>query len=134
MLKSEKALNELKSREAKLKEEMAALAVEKNKIVEQYVKDKLQVAVVLSDKLFRELFQGKVAEMFSTLAGMVKEISATDPKAETRLNGDGYGLDGGEAQAFFTSFVFPSIVNGRGLADILEKTKKHGDNPYLKKE
>ena len=134
MLESEKKLNDLKSKESELKAQLARISEDKAKIQEQYVKDKLQVAVVLSDKLFRELFQGKVAEMFSTLAGMVKEISATDPKAETRLNGDGYGLDGGEAQAFFTSFVFPAIVNGRGLADILEKTKKHGDNPYLKKE
>ena len=68
--------------------------------------------------------------MFSNLAGMVKEIAAADPRAETRLNGDGYGLDGGEAQAFFTSFVFPAIVNGRWFADILERAKKHGDNPY----
>jgi hypothetical protein len=63
---------------------------------------------------------------------MVKTIQTTDPKAEGRLSSDGYGLDGGEAQEFFAQFVFPAIVNGRGLADILERTKKHGDNPYLK--
>jgi hypothetical protein len=133
MLESEKSLNDLKSREAELKAQLETLGKERGKIQEQYVKDKVQVAVTLSDKLFRQVYQGDVAQMFDSLAVMTREINETDPKSESRLHADGYGLKGGDAQAFYTSFVFPSIINGRGLADILEKTKRHGDNCYLAK-
>jgi hypothetical protein len=133
MLESEKSLNDLKSREAELKAQLETLGKERGKIQEQYVKDKVQVAVTLSDKLFRQVYQGDVAQMFDSLAVMTREINETDPKSESRLHADGYGLKGGDAQTFYTDFVFPSIINGRGLADILERTKKHGDNPYLAK-
>ena len=132
MLDSEKSLNDLKAKEAALKADLEKLGKERSKLQEQYVKDKVQVAVTLSEKLFRLLYQGEAASMFDALAVMTKEIAEIDPKAENRLNADGYGLKGGDAQSFYTSFVFPSIINGRGLADILERTKKHGDNPYLK--
>jgi hypothetical protein len=132
MLDSEKSLNDLKSKEAELKTQLDKLGKERGKIQEQYVRDKVQVAVTLSDKLFRLLYQGDVAQMFDSLAVMTKEINDTDPKSESRLHADGYGLKGGDAQTFYANFVFPNIINGRGLADILEKTKKHGDNPYIK--
>ena len=132
MLDSEKSLNDLKSKEADLKAQLDKLGKERAKITEQYVKDRVQVAVTLSDKLFRQVYQGDVAQMFDSLAVMTREINETDPKSESRLHADGYGLKGGDAQEFYSNFVFPNIINGRGLADILEKTKKHGDNPYLK--
>lgn len=132
MLDSEKSLNALKEKEASLKADLEKLGKERAKITEQYVRDRVQVAVTLSDKLFRLLYQGEAATMFDSLAVMTREINDTDPKSESRLHADGYGLKGGDAQTFYANFVFPNIINGRGLADILEKTKKHGDNPYIK--
>jgi hypothetical protein len=146
MLESEKRrwsvyqenLSEFKTKEAELKAEMEKLSNERSKVQEQYIRDRMQVAVVLSDKLFRQIYQGDIAEMFTTLRDAVKEIAAADPKAELKLStpdkdGGVYGLKGGDAQQFFVQFVFSSIMADRGLADILERTKRHGDNPYLAK-
>jgi len=135
MLDSEKSLNEWKSKEAGLKAQLETHSKERAKITDQYCRDKIQVAVTLSDKLFKNIFQGEIAEQFANLTAMVLEVAATDPKAEARLTGDkdGYGLKGGDAQQFFTQFCWPAIVSSRGLATILERSHKHGDNCYLAK-
>jgi hypothetical protein len=135
MLDSEKSLNSIKAKVAELTAQLETLGKERSKVTDQFCRDKLQVAVVLCDKLFKQIYQGDIAEMFFNLTAMVQEVAATDPKAETRLTSDkdGFGLKGGDAQAFFVQFAWPAIVSGRGLADILERTKKHGDNPYLAK-
>jgi hypothetical protein len=62
----------------------------------------------------------------------VLEVAATDPRAEARLTGDNFGLKGGPPQDYFVQFVWPAIVSSRGLSTILERSFKHGDNPYLK--
>jgi hypothetical protein len=134
MLESEKSLNDLKSKEAELKAQLEKLGKERSKITDQYCRDKLMVAVTLSDKLFKNIFQGEIAEQFKNLTEMVLEVAATDPRAEARLTGDkdNYGLKGGPPQEYFIQFVWPAIVSSRGLSTILERSFKHGDNPYLK--
>lgn len=134
MLDSEKSLNDLKAKEAALKADLEKLGKERAKVTDQYCRDKISVCVTLSDKLFRNIFQGEIAEQFSNLTAMVQEVAATDPRAEARLTGDKdtYGLKGGPPQDFFIQFVWPAIVSSRGLSTILERSFKHGDNPYLK--
>jgi hypothetical protein len=106
---------------------------EKVAIVDACISERLSVAVVLSDKQFWELFQGKPMEQWGTLSAMVKDILATDPEADTRVNSGCYGLNGGEAQRFFVTLVCPQLVYSRSLFDVLERSKKHVDNPYLVK-
>jgi hypothetical protein len=132
MLDSEKSLNALKEKEASLKADLEKLGKERAKITDQYCRDKIQVAVTLSDKLFKNVFQGEIAEQFANLTAMVLEVAATDPKAEARLTGDNFGLKGGPPQDYFVQFVWPAIVSSRGLSTILERSFKHGDNPYAK--
>jgi hypothetical protein len=133
MLDSEKSLNSLKAKEAELKAQLETLGKERSKVTDQYCRDKLQVAVTLSDKLFKNIFQGEIAEQFKNLTDMVLEVAATDPRAEARLTGDNFGLKGGPPQDYFTQFVWPAIVSSRGLSTILERSFKHGDNPYIAK-
>jgi hypothetical protein len=127
--------NSLKAKEAELRVQLETLGKERSKITDQYCRDKIQVAVTLSDKLFKNIFQGEVAEQFANLTAMVLEVAATDPKAEARLAGDkdGYGLKGGPPQDYFVQFVWPAIVSSRGLSTILERSFRHSDNPYLAK-
>jgi hypothetical protein len=134
MLESEKSLNALKEKEAALKADLEKLGKERAKITDQYCRDKIQVAVTLSDKLFKNIFQGEIAEQFANLSAMVQEVAATDARAEARLSGDkdNYGLKGGPPQDYFIQFVWPAIVSSRGLSTILERSFRHGDNPYIK--
>jgi hypothetical protein len=135
MLDSEKSLNALKEKEASLKADLEKLGKERAKITDQFCKDKISVCVTLSNKIFTNIFQGEIAEQFANLTAMVQEVAATDPKAEARLAGDkdGYGLKGGPPQEFFIQFVWPAIVSSRGLSTILERSFRHGDNPYIAK-
>jgi len=131
MLDSEKQMTALDEAEAAAKAELERIGREKASVRGALVKEKLALTAALSDKLFKDIFQGEVAKDFEKLAAMTAELYRLDAKFDNRLASDRYGLPESYALRFYTQFVAVALFNSRGLSDIIGASKKHSDNPYL---
>ena len=125
-----KALEALREKENRLKDELAALGKEREQHKQARLKELVVEAGSVCDRVFQSLHTGAIAKDVDALRQLAQEIQQHDGgRAYQTLIDDAYGAKSPSVN-FFGKFVYEPLNNGRGLADILPKCWGHGDNPY----
>ena len=132
---AKRGLEEAEAEEAKIKSKLAKLADEKKRHQAAYVRELVEEAGALAEDIFGDLFKGAWSEKYARLRELSGEILKLDPQSHNRLtaNGDLYGLEG-DGVRFFGKFAFVALVNHKPLNDLISRSEKNPDNPFIKKE